>query len=82
VVKKEIHMREGAMVKNHRLLLDGQNIEEEDFATEVAESLAYFATTNLFSVDNIKEMMRQRNQMISQLRDQIRNTDNTKNEIN
>jgi hypothetical protein len=65
MVKKEMHMREGAMVKNNRILLDGQNLEEEDFSTEVAGSLGDFATTNLFSVDILRERLRKRNQMIS-----------------
>jgi hypothetical protein len=60
VVKKEMHQKEGAMVKKHRVLLDGQNLEDEDFATEVADSLGAFATTNLFSVDNLKERLKQR----------------------
>jgi hypothetical protein len=83
VVKKEMHQKEGAMVKKHRVLLDGQNLEEEDFATEVAGSLGAFATTNLFSVDNLKERLKQRNQMISQLQNQIRNTEkNVRDEVN
>jgi hypothetical protein len=48
----------------------------------VAGSLGYFAMANLFSVDNLKESLRKRNQMISQLRDQKRNTENNiKNEV-
>jgi predicted RNase H-like nuclease (RuvC/YqgF family) len=83
VVKKEMHQKEGAMVKKHRVLLDGKNLEDEDFAIEVAGSLRSFATTNLFSVDNLKERLKQRNQMISQLRDQIRNTkQNIRDEVN
>jgi hypothetical protein len=54
--------------------LDGQNLEEEDFATEVAGSLGDFATANLFSVDNLKEKLKQKNQVISQLQNQIRTT--------
>jgi hypothetical protein len=76
VVKKEMHMRENAMVKKHKVLLDGKNLEEEDFSTEVACSLGAFATANLFSVDNLKERLRQRNQLINQLQDQIRNAEN------
>jgi hypothetical protein len=67
VVQKEIHQKEGAMVKKYRVLLDGQNLEDEDFVIEVVDSLGSFATTNLFSVDNLKERLKQRNQMISQL---------------
>jgi hypothetical protein len=65
-------MREGAMVKKHRVLLDGKIFEEEYFATEVVGSLGAFAMTNLFSDDNLKERLRQRNQMINQLQYQIR----------
>ena len=63
--------------------MDGENLEEEDFATEVAGSLGAFATTNLFSVDNLKARLKQRNQMITQLQSQIRNTKkNIRDEIN
>jgi len=61
VVKKEMHQKEGATVKKHGLLLDGQNLEDEDFATEVVGSLGAFATSNLFSVNNLKERLKQRN---------------------
>jgi hypothetical protein len=54
VVKQEMHPKEVTMVKKHRILLDRQNLEEEDFATEVEGSLGAFVTTNLFSVDNLK----------------------------
>jgi hypothetical protein len=67
VVKQEMHPKEGTMVKKHRVLLDGKNLEDEYFATEMAGSLGDFAMANLFSVDNLKERLRQRNQMISQL---------------
>jgi hypothetical protein len=48
VVKKEMHQKEGTMVKKHRALLNGQNLEDEDFATEVSGSLGDFAKANLF----------------------------------
>ena len=64
VVKKEMHQKEGATVKKNRELLDGQNLEEEDFVVEVAGSLGDFATTNLFLVDNLKKKLKN-NQVIS-----------------
>ena len=76
VLKQEMHLKEGTMVKKHKVLLDGKILEDDDFATEVAGSLGDFAMANLFSVDNLKERLRLRNHMISQLRDQIRNTKN------
>jgi hypothetical protein len=51
VVKKEMDMREGVMVKKHKVLFDGKNLEEEDFSIEVAVSLGDFAMTILFSID-------------------------------
>jgi hypothetical protein len=70
-----MHQKEGVTVKKHRVLLDGQNLEEEDFATEVAGSLGAFATTNLFSVDSLKEKLKQKNLMIIHLQNQIRTTE-------
>lgn len=64
------------MVKKHRVLVDGQSLEEEDFAIEVASSMGALATTNLFSVDSLKTRLKQKNQMIAQLQDQIRHTEN------
>ena len=58
VVKQEMHLKEGTMVKKHRVLLDGKNLEDEYFATEVACSLGAFSMTNLFSVDNLKVRLR------------------------
>jgi hypothetical protein len=83
VVKQEMHLKEGTMVKKHRILVDGQNLEEEDFAMEVAGSLGDFSMTNLFSVDNLKSRLQQKNQMIAQLQSQIKNTEkNIRDEIN
>jgi hypothetical protein len=83
VVKQEMHLKGETMVKKHRVLVDGQNLEEEDFATEVAGSMGALATTNLFTVDNLKTRLKQRNQMISQLQSQIKNTEkNIREEIN
>jgi hypothetical protein len=41
-------MKEGSMVKKHKVLIDGQNLEEEDFATEIVGSMGAMATTNFF----------------------------------
>jgi hypothetical protein len=52
--------------------LDGQALEEEDFATDVAGSLGDFATTNQFSVGNLKEKLKQKDLLVSQLQDKIK----------
>ena len=69
VVKQEMYMREGATVKKHGALVDGQNLEEEDFATEVASSMGAMATTNLFTVENMRSRIKKSNHTISQLQD-------------
>jgi hypothetical protein len=73
-VKQEMHLKEGTMVKKHRVLVDGHNLEEEYFTIEVAGSMGALETTNLFSVDNLKTKLKQKNQMIAQLQIQIRNS--------
>jgi hypothetical protein len=55
VVKREMHIKEGSAVKRHRVLIDGEALEEVEFAEEVAGSLGDFATANQFSVGNLKE---------------------------
>ena len=67
VLKKETYMREGGMVKKHKVLVDGQKLEEEDFATEVAGSMEAMATTNLFTVENMRTRIKKSNHMIAQL---------------
>jgi hypothetical protein len=47
-------LKEGTIVKKHRVLLDGKNLEDEDFSTEVEGSLGDFSMANLFSVYNMK----------------------------
>jgi hypothetical protein len=46
VVKKEMHLKEGSVVKIHRVIIDGEALEEVDFVEEVASSLGAFAITN------------------------------------
>jgi hypothetical protein len=71
VVKRETHQKEGASFKRHRLLLDGQALEEAKFTTEVAGSLGAFATINQYSVGNLKEQLKQKNLLVIQLKNQF-----------
>jgi hypothetical protein len=72
VVKREVHQKEGVPVKRHRVLYDGQAQEETYFSMDVADSLGAFATTNQFSVGNLKEKLKQKDLLVSQLRDQVK----------
>jgi hypothetical protein len=83
VAKREIHLKEGSTVKRHRVLIDGEALEEEDFAEEVAGSLGAFATTNQFSVGNLKERLKQKDLQISQLQNQMKTVEkNVWSEVN
>jgi len=61
MLKQEMHQRKGAMVKKNRVLIDGQNLEEEDFATEVVGSMGDLETANLFTVDSMRTRRKQSN---------------------
>ena len=62
-----MHLREGTMVKKHKVLVDGKNLEEEYFTTEVAGSMGTLGTVNLFLVDSMKTRPKKKNQMIAHL---------------
>jgi hypothetical protein len=72
VVRRETHQRDGVTVKKHMVLLDGHALEEEDFATDVAGSLGSFATTNQYSVGNLKEKLKQKYMLVSQLQEKLK----------
>jgi hypothetical protein len=75
ILKQEIHKKEGNMVKNHKFLIDGQNLEEEDFSIEIAGSMGAMATTNFFTMGNMKTKIKKSNNMIAQLQDQLKNVE-------
>jgi hypothetical protein len=83
VLKQEMYMREGGMVKKHRALIDGQNLEEEDFTTEIAGSMGAMSTKNLFVVENMRTKIKESNHTIAQLQDLLKNVEkNIREEMN
>jgi hypothetical protein len=48
-------------------LIDGKNLEEEDFSTEVAGSMGAMATTNFFTMGNIISRINKSDKIIAQL---------------
>ena len=74
---------EGVIVKRHKVLFDGQTLEEEDFTTDVVGSLGYFAMANQFSVGNLKELLKQKDLLINQLKNQVKTVEkNVRSDIN
>jgi hypothetical protein len=47
ILKQEMYMKEGSMVKKHKVLIDGHNLEE-DFTTKIAGSMGAMTTTNFY----------------------------------
>jgi hypothetical protein len=76
-------MRESGMVKKHRVLVDGKNLEEGGFTTEVVSSMGALETTNLFTISNMRARLEHSNLRITQLQDQLKDIEkNIKVEIN
>jgi hypothetical protein len=53
IVKRESHQKDGVITKRQRMLYDGNDRDDTEFAKEVAGSLGAFSTTNQWSVDNL-----------------------------
>ena len=67
VVKRETYQKAGATAKKYRILTDGEALEEEEFADEIAGTLGAYATTNQYSVGTLKERLKQKDLLISKL---------------
>jgi hypothetical protein len=76
VVKREMHQKEGSVVKINRVLIDGEALEMVEFTEEVVGALGDFSTTNQFSIGNLKEGLKQKELLIIQLQSQIKTVEN------
>jgi hypothetical protein len=70
-----MHPRGDMMIKKHKIIIDGQKLEEGEFATEIAGTMGAFASANLHSVGNLRTMLQQKDQMIAQLQIQLKETE-------
>jgi hypothetical protein len=71
IVKRESHQKDGVITKRQRMLYDGNDRDDSEFAKEVAGSLGAFATANQWSVENLAEKLRHKILLVGQLQDQI-----------
>jgi hypothetical protein len=74
ILKQEMHLRGDMKIKKHKIIVDGQNLEEGEFATEIAGTMGAFASGNLHSISSLRIRLQQKDQMIAQLQSQIRET--------
>jgi hypothetical protein len=62
------------------MIYDGQGQSDPEFAKEVADSLGAFATANLWSVDNLRKQLDQKNLLIEQLHNDMKQIEVTARE--
>jgi hypothetical protein len=60
IVKRESHQKYGAIVKRKRMVYDGKNRDDTEFAKEITGSLGAFSTANQWSVENLVEQLQQK----------------------
>jgi hypothetical protein len=70
-----MHPRGDMMIKKHKIIIDGQKLKEGEFATEIAGTMGALASTNLYYVGSLTTMLEQKDQMIAQLQDQLKETE-------
>ena len=57
ILKQEMHLRGEMMIKKHKIIVDGKNIEEGEFAIEIVGTMGALASTNLYSMGNLRTML-------------------------
>ena len=62
------------MVKKHKIIVDGQKLKEGEFAIEIVSTMGALASKNLYSVGSLITMLEQKDQMIAQRQDQLKET--------
>jgi hypothetical protein len=67
VVKREFYQEGGSKYKKYKVLTDGKDKKNEQFATEIARTLGAYATINQFSVRVLKNQLKRKNHLIKTL---------------
>jgi hypothetical protein len=52
-----MHIRGDMMIKKHKIIVDVQKLEEGEFAIEITGTMGALASTNLYSVGNLRTML-------------------------
>jgi hypothetical protein len=83
IIRKEAQQKEGVITKKQKMVYDGQGQSDPKFAKEVTYSLGAFATTNQWSVDNIKKQLEQKSLLVEKLHNDMQQMEMTAiNKIN
>jgi hypothetical protein len=77
IVKRESYHKDGVITKRKRMVYDGNDQDDPEFAKEVAGSSGAFATANQWSLDNLTEQLRHKCPLVDHLQNQIYTTEKT-----
>jgi hypothetical protein len=67
VVKREFYQEGESTVKKYKVMTDGKDNKNEQFATKIVGTLGAYATTNQFSVMVLKNQLKRKNHLIKTL---------------
>ena len=67
-----MHRRGDMMIKKHKIIIDGKKLKEGEFTTEIAGTMGALASENLYYAGNLRTMLQQKDQMIAQLQNQLK----------
>jgi hypothetical protein len=57
ILKQEMHIRGDMMIRKNKIIVDVQKLEEGEFAIEITGTMGALASTNLYSVGNLRTML-------------------------
>ena len=67
MVKKEFYQEGESTSKNFKVMIDGKNKKNEQFATKIVGTLGAYASVNQFSVGLLKNQLNRKNHLIRTL---------------
>jgi hypothetical protein len=82
VVKREFYQEGESTAKKYKVMTDGKNKKNEQFATEIAGTLGAYASANQFSVGLLKNQLKRKNRLIRTLEARLASaTENAKGQV-
>ena len=82
MVKREFYQEGESTAKKFKVMTDGKNKKNEQFATEIAGMLGAYASANQFSVRILKNQLHRKNRLIKTLEARLASaTENTKGQV-
>jgi hypothetical protein len=77
VVKREFYQEGESTAKKYKVITDGKDKKNEQFATEIAGTLGAYASANQFSVGLLKNQLKRKNRLIRTLEARLATTTET-----